>query len=123
VQLDGRPPAGRDALGYRLHCGAKPGVYDTALDVGRETSFRTPPLPPGTWAFAVTARGHGGVESGLSDEARVDVGSAGLPWFRLLTCAALSLGALLLYVAGARWARRSVTAPLQTDPDRAGGRQ
>jgi len=114
VRLEWRPPAGRDALGYRLHCGPEPGVYATALDVGRETSFRTPPLPPGNWVFAVTARGHGGTESALSEEAGVVIGSGGLPWLRLLTSAALVLATLLVFLAGMLWARRK-RAPAVTD--------
>jgi hypothetical protein len=62
------PKVEPSVAGYRLYYGATPGVYNSSVDVGNETTYTVTGLGSGTYYFAVTAYYTSGHETGYSDE-------------------------------------------------------
>ena len=61
--------------GYRVQYGTAPGVHPTSVDVGKQTSHTVSGLAPGTYYFVVVAYNTSGMQSPVSNEVSVTVGS------------------------------------------------
>jgi hypothetical protein len=62
------PKVDPGVAGYHLYYGTAPGVYNSSVNVGSETTYTVTGLGPGTYYFTVTAYYSSGHETGFSNE-------------------------------------------------------